>query len=264
MQFQAERVQPDCRQSALHHGKCRHLFRNKQDRLSLIQCIGNHIGDRLGFAGSGRSMQHKALSLCRGCDRYHLGRIRAERYGQIGRCKLFVDIPRIDPEIFRLPGHMPFQKTLYHFTGLKIFGTVAQVVPHHKLPKGKQSQKAEILHIPALFIHHSLPDRLKYQRQVDAMLILRQRIQPADLNAMILPEVFQQGDIDLRFLVPAAHDVTVVFDAAYQFCRDQYQRCVTRFFRDLGLIPAQKSRSDKQRIGTVFLQTELGRSLQAF
>ena len=61
MQLQTEGANANFLQTAFHYGKGGHFFCHKQNGLALGQSIGDKRGNRLGFARSRRSMEHKTF-----------------------------------------------------------------------------------------------------------------------------------------------------------------------------------------------------------
>ena len=145
MDLQTEIIQSQFLQTALHHGKGCHFFRDKKDGLTLRQSIGDNGCDRLGFSRSRRSVEDKALA-CRSCtDCQSLRGVQADRRQDLVPCT------------FRLPGvhlFMPLDRAACQRPDdpapKDLLSVFMQVFPHHVFCIGKNTQAGLFQNLPLL------------------------------------------------------------------------------------------------------------------
>ena len=63
VQFQAEGVETNLCQTALHHLERCHLLCHEEHTLVVIERIGYHVGDGLAFSRSRRTVENEALAV---------------------------------------------------------------------------------------------------------------------------------------------------------------------------------------------------------
>ena len=288
MQLQTERIESDLGKALLYDGERGHLFRDKEHGFALVERIGDHVGDRLGFAGAGRAVQHEGFSLGGRIDGGKLGGIGGDRNSHVGGADLLIKLcrgqvnrkplfmPVGNAELFpvlctvfpgivkemRLPFQLAADEGCHDLILPQLLTAVADVIPHDELGEGELPEEGKLLNIPAVFGEHGLPDGIEDEPEIHAALILRRRIQAADVDAEILPQQLEQGNIHLDVLTPDPQGIGLVRDLAHQIDRHEDQRGIAGLGAFLRFIPPQEAQGEIQRIGAVFLQGELGGAVE--
>ena len=262
VQLQAEGIQPDGCQPLLHHGQSCHFFRHKQHGTAVVQGIGDHIGNGLGFTRAGRAVEHKALPPGGVINSRQLRGIRTGGHRHIAGGYLGIQPGGGHVQLLRLPGQTAGHETGDYLVLLQIPGTAANIIPHNELAEGELTQKCHFFNIPVLSGHDALPDRIVYQGQIHTAFILRQGIEPVNLDAEVLPQHFQQSHIHLGLLVPDADGIGTILNLPDNIHRNQHQWGIPGPFTFFRFKPPEKAQGKIQRIGAVFLQTYLGLPVQ--
>ena len=68
VEFEADRAKPDAAQAGVDHVEGGHLLRDEQDRLPVMHCTGDDVGNRLRLAGAGRTLHHEVAARANGLD----------------------------------------------------------------------------------------------------------------------------------------------------------------------------------------------------
>ena len=249
VKLQAEGADADIVQTLLYHFQRRHFLCYEQHGFILCQGIGDQGGDGLGFTGAGRAVQHEALPVAGRLDGKELGSIGAE-----GQEHLVLRHPASDFHIGNLPSQLAVHQTADDLVFRQILGAVAHIVPHDELGEGEHAQICRFQHIPPGLSHHRFTQNGEDLADIDAMLVLRQRIQSVHIDTEILLHLFQHGNVHLGFVIPQPDHIALGSGLADDVHRHQHHRGVSGF-RTLGrFIPAQDTQGQIQGIGTVFFQ----------
>ena len=127
VQLQAEILDSQGGKALLHHLQGGHFLRHKQNRLLLRQGVGDHGGDRLGFSGSRRAVEHKAHPAGRHIDRPELGGVHRDREERFLRVHALRD--------GAVPVHRPLDEAAHNLILFQKITLIVDVVPHHELGK---------------------------------------------------------------------------------------------------------------------------------
>ncbi|MNC27617.1 hypothetical protein D3C75_757920 [compost metagenome] len=84
-----------------------------------------------------------------------------------------------------------------------------------------------------------MADDGKYPLQIHALLILGQRVQTADINAEILLQQLQEGNVELRLLIPGPQQKAHAGGFADQVHRDQHKGSITGLLAGIRFVPLQ-------------------------
>ena len=95
VQLQAERVQADFLQSLLHHLEGSHLLGHEQHAPTVVEGIGNHVGDGLALARSRRTIEDEAAALARLHHGLHLRGVHVHGNRKLMRCHVKVYVAGI-------------------------------------------------------------------------------------------------------------------------------------------------------------------------
>ena len=262
MKLQTERIQSELGKAVLHHGQRRHLLCDKQHGFPMIQRICNHVGDGLGFAGTGRAVQDKALPPGCRIDRRKLRGIRTCRNCHIRGFDLGIELGRVEVFRMRLPFESTGQERCHDLILPQLLASHADIVPHDELAERELPQHTQRLDRPVRMQCHRLTDGVIDLRKVCPVLILRHGVKPVNADAVILPQEFKEGDIDLGVLVTDAQRIGLPGDAPHKIDRQQHQRGIPGLCGTLVLKPFEEADSQIQRIRTVFLQADLGGTVE--
>ena len=257
MELQTEGSNPDAVQAALDHREGCHFFRHKEYGFAVSQRVCNQGGNRLGFSGAGRAMKDKALPIGGLLDGIELGCVCGQREQRI---------PFLHGNIglhgFGVPGQPALDQAAHQGIFLQVVHAVADIVPHHELIEGKDTQKGGLYYIPAGLVHDGPADHRVHGAQIHAMFILRQGVQTTHGNTEILFEHFQQRDIHLRLLIPQPDDITFIGRFPHDLDGQQHQRSIARPLAVPGLIPAQQAEGQIEGVGSVFFQRAVGGAVE--
>ena len=259
VQFQAEISNANIGQTTLHHFQGCHFLGHEQDGFALGQSIGDEGGDGLGFTGAGRAVEDETFALGGGFDSVKLGCICAQ-----GQQYIVLGNPVPNGHLVGFPAKLAVHQTADDLIFCQVFAAVADIIPHDELGKGKNAQVSRFQHIPTGLIHNALAQDGEYFTGVDPFLIHGQGIQTVDLDAKILLDLFQNGDIHLGIIIPQAQHITLADAFAHQFHRQQNDGGEPGFGALGSLIPAQKAQGKIQGVGTVFFQSGFGIAVQIF
>ena len=258
MQFQTKRSKSDVLEPTLNNFQRRHFLGKKQYRFSLIKGIGNHIGNRLRFTGSGRSMHHKAFSPGGCFNSSQLRAICADRCHQLVRSNFPVKLCPAHKNMLRFPQQMTIHQTAHQWLRCKLITMVMQILPQHILSKGKDADHGSLFHIPALFQFYCFPHCLKQSLiRCFSFIIHRHRIQMRQIDAIFLFEHLKQCNIHLPLIIPDSQCIIRIRTPTLKGHRNQYQWCIT-VRRFIFLTPFQKTNRQIQNICAAFFHKGMG------
>ena len=125
------------------------------------------------------------------------------------------------------------------------------VVPQDELVEGEGADDGLLHDVPSIHVHDLPTEGAEDPGDIDAAFIRRQRVQSADRNALLLTEIFEEGDVEQGFLVATVDDVAAGGGLAGDFDRKQENRGVARLHALGRLIILQQAEGEEQRIRTV-------------
>ena len=204
-------------------------------------------------------MEYKALPLPGRANGIELRRVRAE--GQKDAVLRNGFLQRHGP---RVPAEPALHQAADDLVFGQLAGAVPDVVPHHKLREGEDTQIGGLQHIPALLGHDRLPYHREHLPGINTVFVLGKGLQTANPDAEILAELLQQRDIHLGLVVPEADHIAPVGPSAHQLHRQEDQGRVAGLGAAGRLIPAQQSQGKVESIGAVLLQGGFGGAVQLF
>ena len=132
--------------------------------------------------------------------------------------------------------------------------TVREIFPKKKFGKGKLAQPDLRLHFPALHVAHSFFDNLQYGLGIHSRVILRQGFQTRNFQFEVLPQHFQEGGIDPRFLIDLFEDEPLRKGLPFQLHRHEQEGRTQDALALLRLAPLQYAHRRIQGVHTIFLQ----------
>ncbi len=236
VELQAEGGDSNGVQTLLDDLQGSHFLCHKKYGLSFCQGIGDQGGDGLGISRAGRPVEDKTLPACCCPDGVELGGVCAKRQKHVVLRNGFFQRHGL-----RVPADLSLHQTADNLILYQLMGAVAHVVPHDKLGEGENAQIGGLQHVPSLLCHDGFTHHRKYLAGVDAVFVLGQGIQAADLDAEILAEFFQQGDVHLGIIVPKTDHIAPVSASAHQLHGQKDQGRVAGFCAAGCLIPAQQA-----------------------
>ena len=126
------------------------------------------------------------------------------------------------------------------------------VIPHHKLTEGEQTQQGLFYDIPAGVLLDVSPDDREDGAQVYAAVVLGQRQQPVEGQSELLSQHLHEGGVERCLLLShAQHIAAGTFP--HQSDGQHHQWGIAWHDALLGLIPFQHSQCQEQCVGTVLL-----------
>ena len=142
---------------------------------------------------------------------------------------------------------MAVEQACYNRAASKLGFMRVDIVPHDKLAKREDAQACHLEHFPL-----RLPDDFVFEgvedlAGINAMLVERQGVEPADVDAKVAPEHFEQADIDLRVLIADDERIPLLGRFPDDFDGDHHQRRVMGA-RIVGPKPAKCSERHVERI----------------
>ena len=145
-----------------------------------------------------------------------------------------------------------------HFVSITV-----DVVPHDELVEREQSEHGFLDNIPAWLAGQLGSYGAQRTAHVDAALVFGQRLQPLQINLILLAQHLYECGVDGHLLIAATHDV-VVAAATDEVDRHEQQWGVARSHALLVLIPAHQAEHHEERIGTVFFQRRARLAIEEF
>ena len=101
----------------------------------------------------------------------------------------------------------------HHDVFLQLVGIGMDVVPHDELVEREQTQHRLFDDIPLLLLDNGPAEIGEYQLHVDATLILRQLLQPIQVDSEVLLQKFHQGNVQDDILIALTDDIVVATPA---------------------------------------------------
>ena len=149
MEFEAEIPQSERIQTLFDDGQRRLFFRDEQHPLSVVQGVGDHVGDGLALARSRRAVQDEGLSRLRERHRLPLRGVRPKGHERL-RDGAFVLLE------FHVLGIFDLAAVVEQGGNQLVFGELvhiaAQVLPHLITGEGERGDVYVVEHLPILHI----------------------------------------------------------------------------------------------------------------
>ena len=149
VQFDEERIEANLRQSLLYHFQRSTLLSYEEHTLPMVERVCNHVGDSLALTGSRRTIEQETLTMSGIHHRLHLTAIRIDGKDMVVRRHRLIQFTCISSRNGNTIVHTLLNKTLNHWHLAHLGAVGVDVVPHHKLGKGEETETDFIGHTPS-------------------------------------------------------------------------------------------------------------------
>ena len=150
-----------------------------------------------------------------------------------------------------------FQAVIEQRTDKRVFAEFIDifphVVPHCKARKGKTCEVDLVQHLPALHVEDLHLDHSQNFGDADARSDI---IQPADVDFKFAQQEFEEGVVDLLFVLGKGNGKSFSALAPCYFYRAEYERRIFRLVR-IRFVPFEEPERQIQNVGARFLLRRL-------
>ena len=148
-----------------------------------------------------------------------------------------------------LQGQATLHKTLHDGACEQTVGIAVDIVPHHELVEGEESEDALVQHFPAWLAGNGLADSIEDLGDIYAVLVGRQCVEVGNEELILLSQELNERDVQNSLLITHANEVAgaVADDVDGQ----EKDRSQTRLVALLGDKPAEHTNGDEEGVGAV-------------
>jgi len=262
VQLEGEGAEPVPFEPAADDGERGHFLGDEQHPPAAGEVVGHDVGDRLALAGAGRAFEDEGAALPGRPHGDQLRRVGIAGAEQLAGGEFGVERRGLGEgpglELAAAVEQVPHQALLTQAAGVLL-----QVVPHEELGEAEEPEVCALDDLPAAGVADRLAEPAEDERHIDAVLVLGQVLEAADIDAEVDAELLEEGDVRPQGLAGQL-DAVAVGAAGRPAHEGDGEQDEGRPSGDLGprrLAPVQHAQGEVEHIGPGLLDARPGRAV---